>query len=200
MLELVQELGAVAGVAAGVGVPALSALYVSQAREVKRLRERAGRAPARSRPQYRRGVVAALAGLLVLGGPAAYGITRLTGDGASDSVKADRGSPKRPKRKAAAIDPGSVTVAVLNATAVPGLAASLRDRLVAAGFAKGTIDDYSDQQLAASVVQYAPGRQAEAKAVGGRLAISRREPVSADTRALAPDAAVIVVAGADKAP
>ena len=62
------------------------------------------------------------------------------------------------------------------------------------------IDVFSDQQLAESVVQYAPGRQAEAKAVGRSLGISRREPVTADSRALAPDATVIVIAGADKAP
>ena len=64
----------------------------------------------------------------------------------------------------------------------------------------GTIDNYSDQQLAESVVHYAPGRQAEAKAVSGRLRIIRREPVTAQARALAPDATVIVIAGTDKAP
>jgi LytR cell envelope-related transcriptional attenuator len=200
VLELVQTVGAAAGVAAGVGVPALSALYVSQAREVRRLRERAGRAPERSRSRHRQSVVAALAVLLVLGGTAIYGIARLTGAGAHDSTQADRGSSKKPKRKAAAIDPGSVSVAVLNGTTVPGLAASLRDRLAAAGFAKGTIGNYSDPRLAASVVQYAPGRRPEAKAVAGRLGISRREPVTAGTRALAPDATVIVIAGADIAP
>ena len=80
-------------------------------------------------------------------------------------MQATAASPT-PKRKAAAVKPGNVTVAVLNGTTVPGLAAALRDELAAAGFKKGTIDVYSDQQLAASVVQYAPGRQAEAKAVG----------------------------------
>ena len=76
----------------------------------------------------------------------------------------------------------------------------LRDQIAAAGFKKGTINNFSDQQLAESVVQYAPGHQAEAKAVSRRLGISRREPVTADSRALAGDATVIVIAGADKAP
>ena len=62
------------------------------------------------------------------------------------------------------------------------------------------IDDYSDKQLAESVVQYAPGHQAEAKAVSRRAGIRRREPVAADIGALAGDATVIVIAGADKAP
>ena len=131
------------------GLAVLSALYVSQARDVKRLREWAGRAP---------------------------------------------------ERIGAAVKPGNVTVAVLNGTTVPGLAGALSDQIAAGGFKKGTIDVFSDQQLADSVVQYAPGHQAEAKAVSRRVGISRREPVTADSRALAGDATVIVIAGADKAP
>ena len=106
----------------------------------------------------------------------------------------------KPKRKRAAVKPGNVTVAVLNGTTVPGLAAALREQIAAAGFKKGVIDVFSDQQLAESVVQYAAGSQAEAKAVGRRVGISRREPITTDSRALARDATVIVIAGADKAP
>ena len=76
----------------------------------------------------------------------------------------------------------------------------LGDQIAAAGFKKGTIDVFSDQQLAESVVQYAPGHQAEAKAVTRRLGISRLERVTGDSRALAGSATVIVIAGADKAP
>ena len=111
----------------------------------------------------------------------AYGVTRLIGDDGGDRSGNDTGSPSKPKRNGAAIKPGNVTVAVLNGTTVPGLAAALRDQVAAAGFKKGAIDVYSDQQLAASVVQYAPGRQAEAKAVGRRVGISRvsRSPPTA---------------------
>jgi hypothetical protein len=275
--EIVQEIGAAAGWAAVVGLVLLSALYVSQARDIKRLREWAARAPERSGPgvaaapsgapasptgpspatpagasgpppvapqPVRRGpsrqrpitrpaasravpqetvnipprrsqpwysrigtpyVALALVGLLVLGGAAAYGVAQLTGDdGGDNSGKAqannDNGSPNKPKRNGAPIKPGHVTVAVLNGTTVTGLAAALRDQIAAAGFEKGTIDVFSDQQLAESVVQYAPGHQAEAKAVSRRVGISQREPVTADSRALAGDATVIVIAGADKAP
>ena len=106
----------------------------------------------------------------------------------------------KPKRNVAAVEPANVTVAVLNGTTVPGLAAALRDQIAAAGFKKGRIDVFPDQQLAESVVQYAPGHQPEAKAVSRRFGISRREPVTADSRVLAGDATVIVIAGADKAP
>jgi hypothetical protein len=205
LLATIQEIGAAAGVVAAVGLAVLSTLYFSQARDVKRLREWAGRAPERSghpvaaqpirrtpspqrpiaRPAASRRSV--LVGLLVLGGAAAYGVTQLIGDDLPDH----NGSAA--KRR-------NVTVAVLNGTMVPGLAAALSDEIAAAGFKKGTIDDYSDKQLAESVVQYAPGRQAEAKAVSRSFGIHEREPVTAASRALAGDATVIVIAGADKGP
>jgi hypothetical protein len=260
--QLVREIGALAGFAAFAGLAVLSALYFSQARDVKRLREWAGRAPERSqagvaalpgrtatragasgsraashpihgtppphgirraglravpersvsvRPPRWYGQIGArylglaLAGLLVLGSAAVYGVSQLGGDqGAerSGSAQASHGSglAKKSRRIRGAVEPGNVTVAVLNGTTVPGLAAALRDEIAAAGFKRGMIDVYSDQQLATSVVQYAPGHEADAKAVSGRLGISRREPVSANSRALAGDATVIVIAGADKAP
>jgi LytR cell envelope-related transcriptional attenuator len=273
LAELVREIGAAGGLASVVGLAVLAALYFSQARDVKRLREWAGRAPDRSRagvtavparaagvpppaqpqtaaiggsapavqlhakpspqapitrpaalravpqqpvttPSRRsqtwygrigiRYVAVALVALLVLGGAAAYGVTRLSGDdGGGNSANAQtnaKGSPGKRKRDRAAVNPGNVTVAVLNGTTVPGLAATLRDQIAAAGFRKGTIDVFSDQQLAGSVVQYAPGHRADAQAVGRKLGISQSEPVTAESRALAGDATVIVIAGADKAP
>src|SRR5688500_2024888 len=46
--DIVQDIGAYAGLASVVGLAVLSALYFSQARDVKRLREWAGRAPERA--------------------------------------------------------------------------------------------------------------------------------------------------------
>jgi LytR cell envelope-related transcriptional attenuator len=203
LLGIVQEIGAAAGFAAVVGLAVLSALYVSQARDVKRLREWAGRAPERSgravtAVQIPRPAAVALVGLLVLGGAAAYGVTQVTGDDGGNAQA--NGAPNKAKRNGAAVKPGNVTVAVLNGTTVPGLAATLRDRIAAAGFKKGMINDFSDQQLAESVVEYAPGRQAEAQAVSRTVGIGQRKPVTTTSRALAGDARVIVIAGADKAP
>jgi LytR cell envelope-related transcriptional attenuator len=242
LLAIVQEIGAVAGWAAVVGLAVLAALHFSQARDVRRLRAWAGRAPERSgpgvtvvpggaagvpppvqpptaatasgaarrsQPWYSRigtrFVSVALVGLLVFGGAAAYGVTQLTGDDGGDNsgnaqANNDNGLPNKPKRNGAPVEPGNVTVAVLNGTTVPGLAAALRDQIAAAGFKKGLIDVFSGQQLAESVVQYVPGHQAEATAVGRTVGISQREPVTANSRALARDATVIVIAGADKAP
>jgi hypothetical protein len=266
---IVQEFGAVAGLAAVVGLVVLSALHVSHAREVERLREwvvgapeglgpgiavpgRAAGVPQPAQPQtaasgrpaslaelrpataagasVRRPVASVpeqavvipprrsqpwhspigarsarvLVGLLAVGGVATYGVSRLVGRDAGDhsgkTQAIDNGLSRTPERSGVAVKPGTVTVAVLNGTTVNGLAAALRDQIAAAGFKKGTINVFSDQQLAESVVEYAPGHQAEAKAVGRIVGISQREPVTANSRALTGDATVIVIAGADKAP
>jgi hypothetical protein len=273
VLALVEALGAVAGLAAVVGLVVLSALYVSHAREVKRLRAWAGGAPegvgpdiavpgrtggvrpatqrpvpgraggvrpatqrlvpgraggvrpATQRPTVagapgtrasrratapRRGRIGgrlapALVGLLAVGGVATYGVSRLVGGdgpdrpGKTEATNNNASAPK-PRRRRVAVQPATVTVAVLNATTVYGLAAGLSEQIVAAGFRKGTIDVFSDQQLAQSVVEYAPGRLAAAKAVGRIVGIRRWQPVTPTGRALAGDATVIVIAGADKAP
>ena len=46
-MELIKEIGAIAGIGAFVGLSVLTMLYFSQARDVRRLREWAGRAPER---------------------------------------------------------------------------------------------------------------------------------------------------------
>jgi hypothetical protein len=204
---MLQEIGAAGGLAAVAGLAVLLALYLSHARDVKRLREWAGRAPElsmarvtpaprRSQPWYSRiatrHAAVALVGLFVLGAAATYGVAQVTGG--------DHRAPDKPRLGGVAVKPGNVTVAVLNGTTVPGLAAALRAQIAAAGFKKGMINDFSDKQLAASVVEYGPGHQAAAKAVSRRVGISRSEPVTADSRTLAGDATVIVIAGADKAP
>ncbi len=53
-MHLVQEIGSYAGFAAVAGLAVLSALYFSQARDVKRLREWAGRAPERAAEEEQR--------------------------------------------------------------------------------------------------------------------------------------------------
>jgi hypothetical protein len=99
---------------------------------------------------------------------------------------------------AAAINPGDVTVAVLNGTTVTGLAADIGDRVESQGFQLGTVTNSLDQQRAESVVFYAPGAEREAEDVARRLKIAQREQIDPETQALAGDASVVVVVGADK--
>ncbi len=89
-------------------------------------------------------------------------------------------------------------MSVLNGTTVPGLAAQIGDRVGALGFQLGNVTNSSDQQRAESVVLFAPGAQREAAFVGRKLGISQREPIDTQSQALAGDARVVVIAGADK--
>lgn len=114
----------------------------------------------------------------------------------------DRGglTPSEPaaERTRGPIDPSTVTVAVLNGTTVPGLAAAIGDRIAAQGFDLGTVTNNFDQERAESVVLYAAGSEREAAAVGRRLDIGQREPIDPTSQSLAGDASVVVVAGADQ--
>src|SRR4029078_7408937 len=69
--DKVQQYGGYAGVAAVFGLGVLSLLYFAQAREVKRLREWAGRAPERAAELEAQAVAAAEARLGGPGPPAA---------------------------------------------------------------------------------------------------------------------------------
>jgi hypothetical protein len=155
-----------------------------------------------------RNLLLALGGVLLLGGGVAFALTQLSGDEepttpsgpqAQQPVQQDNNEPangQRRKRRPA-IDPSSVTVAVLNGTTVPGLAARVSDQVQDAGFEVGTVANSSDQQRAESVILFAPGHERDAAAVSRRLDIPQREPIDAATQGLAGDATVVVVTGAD---
>ena len=113
-----------------------------------------------------------------------------TGQGGGN---ADGGDDRPP-----AIDPSQVTVAVLNGTTVTGLAADVGDMVESEGYQLGNVTNSLDQERAESVVFYAPGAEVEAEDVGRRLKIAQREEIDPDTQALAGDASVVVVVGADK--
>jgi LytR cell envelope-related transcriptional attenuator len=158
-------------------------------------------------PRY---LVLAVAGVLVFGGAAAFGVASLTGgdsggSGAKESGAvssrsgADESSGDSQKASPPAVDPGKVTVAVLNGTTVPGLAKQVGDQVSAKGFHLGTVANTADQdqQRAESVVLYSPGHKTEARVVSRRLQIIQRQPIDPASQQLAGDATVVVIAGAD---
>lgn len=98
-----------------------------------------------------------------------------------------------------AVNPAEVTVAVLNGTTATGLAADFGDTVEREGYQLGNVTNSLDSERAESVVFYAPGAEAEAADVGRRLKITQREEIDPETQALAGDASVVVVLGADKA-
>ena len=165
--------------------------------------------PYKKAPWYRRDarlVVLAVAGVLIVGGAAVFGLTKIGESGGEDRQRAAQSSaasddsekPARP-RQSARVSPASVTVSVLNGTNIPGLAAQIGDEVEAKGFQLGNVTNASDQGVRnESVVFYAGGGEREAIAVGRALDISQREKIDAQTQSLAGDARVVVVAGSDK--
>jgi LytR cell envelope-related transcriptional attenuator len=287
-MHRVQEIGAYAGFAAVIGLAVLSALYFSQARDVRRLRDWAGRAPERAaeeeariasagaaaqqqraaagggggptvapqpttlpgtasatpapgqlppprpaptmasspttpilsqppEPWYKRVVwpepryiALIVAGVLVVGGGAAYGIAHLVSNGGGTPSKSAGTTPtsssttkpaKVTRKPAAALTPSKITVAVLNGTTITGLASQTADKLQQQGFVRGnTSNALSQGQQAQSVVEYSGNNSRAARLVANKLGIADTEPVDAQTQAKAGDAIVTVIIGADKAP
>jgi hypothetical protein len=160
-------------------------------------------------PRY---LVLAIAGVLILGGAGAFGITELSSDDgggtARNSVTPGGGEAESeaPEENGQGgrrrVVPANVTVAVLNGTTVPGLAKQVGDKVETHGFQLGTVANTADQeqQRAESVVLYAPGHEREATAVSRRLSINQRQPIDPPSQELAGDATVVVIAGADLAP
>jgi LytR cell envelope-related transcriptional attenuator len=95
------------------------------------------------------------------------------------------------------VAPGTVTFSVLNGTSVDGLAKQAADELESAGYRRGNVTNATEQK-AESVVLYARGAEREATAVARTLGISQTEAADSASQALAGDASVIVVVGADQ--
>ena len=151
-------------------------------------------------PRY---IILIVAGVLIVGGGVAYGLTRLSTD-ASPAQRSAQPAPAAEEEgdgaasPQAPVDRGQVTVSVLNGTTVPGLARRVSDDLREAGFRRGRTDNATEQARAESVVFYADGSERAARAVGEELGIGQRQPITGDARALAGNAEIVVVLGADK--
>ena len=128
------------------------------------------------------------------------------GDGSTPASKPNTvSSPRQTQSSGAnggpAVNRADVTVAVLNGTTVPGLAAQVADQLGGGGFARGQVTNAADQQRGATTVQYAPGQKTAAEEVAGIIKTSKAKvtTLDANTQAIAgPDAEVVVTVGADR--
>jgi hypothetical protein len=137
-------------------------------------------------PRYLALIVGAV---IVLGGGIAFAAVQLLGG--------DEG-PRNGAAATAGSRPGEVEVAVLNGTAVSGLAGRFGDKLERDGFKLGAVTN-STSSFSSSVVMFARGRKQEARMVARDLGIGN---VTLMTPAVAPPAAgapVAVVVGEDRA-
>jgi hypothetical protein len=130
--------------------------------------------------------------VLIVGG-VAYAVLN-TGDSSSSGAKDGGGK----KVAAKTVKPGEIEVAVLNGTAVSGLAASWGDKIENKGFEVGAVTN-TNSTFEDSVVMFEPGSKPEAKEVAQRLAIKKVQPMPAEVREVSNEAKVAVVVGEDNA-
>jgi hypothetical protein len=106
---------------------------------------------------------------------------------------------KHGKQAAAKVQPGEIEVAVLNGTAVPGLAASYGDKVEGKGFKLGAVTN-SSSSFVESVVMFKRGHKPEATKVAKQLGIKKLQLMSSEIGSVSAGANVTVVVGEDNAP
>jgi LytR cell envelope-related transcriptional attenuator len=110
----------------------------------------------------------------------------------------DSGSAPEPAVEQQGVVKADVEVAVLNGTAVAGLAAKVGDDVETNGYELGAVTN-SELPADESMVLFERGHEDEANAVADDLGIKSVEPIDSDSRALADGADVVVIAGEDRA-
>jgi hypothetical protein len=129
--------------------------------------------------------------VLVVGG-VAYAVLN------NGSESKDGGGHKSKEATVHQVKPGEIEVAVLNGTAVPGLAATYGDKVEKKGFELGAVTN-SDASFEDSVVMFKQGRKPEAKEVAKDLAITKVQPMSNEVAQVSGEANVSVIVGEDNA-
>jgi hypothetical protein len=144
-----------------------------------------------SRGPNARQLVWIVAGVFALGLAVALVSLQIAGSG-------DTGSAPEPTVEEAGVVKADVEVAVLNGTAVPGLAAKVGDDVEANGYTLGAVTN-SESPAGDTVVLFQRGHEEEARSVASDLGLEGVSPVDPDSRAVAGGADVVVVAGEDRA-
>ena len=149
--------------------------------------------------------------VLVLGSSNKSHTTAAVSTPSASAKHTAKGSAKKGKAGSVTvnINPATVTVAVLNGTTTPNLAAAVSGKLSAKGFQQGMTANAADQSMPTTVVGYVPsasGAKNDAYAVANTLGLKQTavKPVSAANQTVAcmsdptscPDQ-VIVTVGAD---
>lgn len=125
-------------------------------------------------------------------------IAALLGGGAAYAVLHDNGGDGGQQKKSAAVPAGDIEVAVLNSTAVAGLAADVGDRIEGKGFKLGTVSNTSSS-YDISAVMFKPGSAPEAHRVAKALKIDKVQPMSGEIVSASGGSPVVVIVGEDNA-
>jgi hypothetical protein len=133
-------------------------------------------------------VLAAIAaGAVILGVAGIFGSERLLNNGGETTTA----------RKPGAIVPQSVSVAVLNGTAVPGLAAKVASDVQVNDFSLGDVGN-TRKEYDQTVVMYESGQRKAAGKVARALGVKPIQPIDRQTQREAGGADVVVIAGKDR--
>ena len=127
--------------------------------------------------------------VIVLGGGVAVAALAVFGGGSGGNGSGTHQAQLRP---------ADVEVAVLNGTAVPGVAAQFGDQVENKGFKLGAVTN-SESSFSASVVEFRNGFKPEAVKVAKDLTIDKVRPMTPDIAKVSAGASVSVVIGDDKA-
>ncbi|HWB69839.1 MAG TPA: LytR C-terminal domain-containing protein [Solirubrobacterales bacterium] len=133
-------------------------------------------------PRY---LVAIFIVAVLVGGGVAYAVLHAGGDSAGH-------------KQSAKVPAGDIRVAVLNSTAVAGLAADVGDRVESKGFEVGTVSNTSST-YEISAVMFKPGSAPEAHRVAKALKISKVQPMSQEVASVSGGSPVAVIVGEDNA-
>jgi hypothetical protein len=244
LMHFIESIGPVLGIVAFVGLATLAFLLFQQARDLRRLREWAGRAPERAQEaadavqavaEASRGDAEAgeaEAGEAEAPPPGRLGAARarLTGAVGPRLAQFERRLPVDGRYILAAVviaviaagaltsafgvlggddgkrhkhggPPPKSSVAVLNGTGVPGLAALVDEQVLkVAGYKTGTIDN-AGSSFANTVAMFAPGHEAEAKrlakAIESKLGDTPTQAMTTDVSARAGGAPLALGLGLD---
>jgi hypothetical protein len=129
--------------------------------------------------------------VVLVGGGIAYGVS---GGFGGD----EKGGGGKDGKQGQALKPSQIEVAVLNGTAVEGLAGSYGDMVESRGFQLGAVTN-TDEAAEKSIVMFRPSNGGAAQKVATSLDISKVEPMTEEVALLAAGAPVAVVIGEDNA-
>ena len=137
-----------------------------------------------------RGFIFLLAGLAIV---AVVAVLLIVTSGGNNSPASNAGrttnSPTGARRvsHAAAFNPATVTISVLNGTSTAGLANRIALKLTGAGYKQGTVTNAADQTMTSTVVAYLPGHRNDALHVAASLKLSASsvQAIDSSTQAVA---------------
>jgi hypothetical protein len=151
-------------------------------------------------------VIVAVAVVLATKGSSSSNNARTSSSGGSGSTQTQttashhKHTTTTQTKQAKATPPAETSVVVLNGTLTTGLAHRISAELQQTGYSQASaLSGRPPGANEVTVVEYAPGHQADANGVARSMSVSHVQPIEQAVATLAGPAKVVVVVGADRA-